>query len=176
MTIIKRILLASGVLLLLFVIVGFLLPTSYTIVRSVEIDASPARIHEYTGDLEKWPEWAPWKDEDPSIVVMFGDKTVGVGANQSWIGQSGDGSLRFTSSSPDRGIEYDLFFEGGKYRCESSMSYVEGDNGTTVTWTMDGDTETPVIGGYLALMMDSMVGGMFERGLLKLIKQVESNG
>ncbi len=141
---------------------------------SIVIDAGPEKIHEYVGDLMKWGEWTPWKEEDPTIVVTRGEKTSGVGASQSWVGESGDGALTITKNSPAEGIEYDLVLDGGAYVCESAMTYETlPDGGTKVTWIMNGDMGTPVIGGYFVLMMDSMVGEMFDRGLSNLKVRVE---
>jgi len=54
------------------------------------------------------------------------------------------------------------------------MLYEPQEEGKTlVTWRMKGDMNTPVVGAYFALMMDSMVGPMFDRGLEKLENQVE---
>ena len=171
---IRRIVIPLLALLVLGVIVGMLLPTTYSLSRSLIIKAKPESIHFYVGDLSKWDMWAPWKDEDPSIVTTLGEHTSGVGASQTWLGKDGDGSLTFTKSSPTKGIEYDLFFEGGAYQCWAAMHYdTVGENATKVTWIMKGKMDMPVIGGYVAMMMDSMVGNMFDRGLSKLKHQVE---
>ena len=164
-------LLALGVL---GVIVGMLLPTKYSLSRSLIIKAHPESIHFYVGDLSKWDRWAPWKDEDPSIITTLSEHTTGVGASQTWIGKDGDGSLTLTKSSPTEGIEYDLFFEGGSYRCWAAIHYDKvGENATRVIWKMKGNMNIPIIGGYMAMMMDSMVGNMFDRGLSKLKHTVE---
>jgi len=156
------------------VVVGLFLPTSYMVERSIVIDAPPSQIHKYVGDLNNWDAWEPWKEEDPTLVVTHGEKTKGVGASQSWVGESGDGALTFTKDSPIEGIQYDLVFDGGTYVCQSAMIYDPlGDGETKVTWTMIGDMGTPVIGGYFAMMMDSMVGEMFEKGLSNLKNSVE---
>lgn len=174
MRLVKNLLLAILIILILIVVVGLFLPTSYTVERSVVIDAGPEKVHEYVGDLNKWEEWAPWKEEDPSIVVTKGEKTKGVGASQYWVGDSGDGALTITKDSPEEGIEYDLVFEGGLYECQSAVMYEElKDGDTKVTWEMNGDMNSPIIGGYFALMMDSMVGEMFDRGLNNLKSKVE---
>ncbi len=107
-------------------------------------------------------------------MVTRGEKTKGVGASQSWVGESGDGALTFTKDSPKEGIEYDLVFDDGTYVCQSAMTYSPLEDGETkVTWTMMGDMGTPVIGGYFVLMMDSMVGKMFDKGLVNLKGAVE---
>ncbi len=54
------------------------------------------------------------------------------------------------------------------------MRYVPlAENMTKVTWSMQGDMNMPIIGAYLAMTMDSMIGTMFERGLSKLKSHVE---
>jgi len=163
-------------LAVLILVVGILLPSSYTVERSVVIEASPDEVHKYVGDLKKWEEWTPWKEDDPTIVVTYGEETKGVGASQYWVGDSGTGSLTFTKDSPEEGVEYDLTFDGGAYECKSAMKYnpLSG-NETKVTWTMAGDMGQSIVGGYLVLMMDSMVGGMFDKGLSNLKNKVEQN-
>jgi hypothetical protein len=172
--ILKTLLSTIIVIIVVVVVVGLFLPTSYTVERSIVINASPSRIHEYVGNLENWNFWEPWREEDPTIVITHGEKTKGVGASQSWVGDSGDGALTFTKDSPTEGITYDLVFDGGTYVCQSAMVYDPLEDGETkVTWTMSGDMGTPVIGGYFAMMMDAMVGGTFDKGLSNLKSTVE---
>ncbi len=174
MKILKTLLSVIVVIIIVVVVIGLFLPTSYTVERSIVIDAPPAQIHKYVGDLNQWDAWEPWKEGDPSIIVTRGEKTKGVGASQSWVGDSGDGALTFTKDSADEGIEYDLVFDDGTYVCQSAMIYDPLEDGETkVTWTMAGDMGTPVVGGYFVLMMDSMVGKMFDKGLANLKNTVE---
>lgn len=176
MRFLKNFLLAILLIIIIIVVVGLFLPTSYTVERSITIDSSPEKVHEYVSDLKMWDVWTPWEEEDPTIVVTRSEKTKGVGASQSWVGDSGDGALTITKDSPGQGIEYDLVFEGGQYLCQSAMVYDElSDGETKVTWTMNGDMETPVIGGYFAILMDSMVGDMFDKGLKNLKTAVEES-
>lgn len=157
----------------IFTVVGLFLPTKYTVTRTQVIPGKPASIHTHVNDLTKWEGWAPWKDEDPSLIVTLGDKTSGVGANQTWLGKDGNGQLTFTQSSPEKGIDYDLSFNNGLYKCTAFIHYRDIGGSTQVTWTMKGDMAFPVIGGYFALTMDSMAGPMFQRGLTKLKSVVE---
>jgi len=172
--ILRTILSVIIILIVVLVVVGLFLPTSYTVERSIVVDAPPAQIHKYVGNLNNWDSWAPFREGDPTIVVTHGEKTKGVGATQSWVGESGDGALTFTKDSPNEGIEYDVVFDDGTYVCQGAMTYNPLEDGETeVTWTMSGDIGTPVIGGYFVLMMDSMVGKMFDKGLSNLKHTVE---
>jgi len=173
MKIVKWILISIVAVVGLAAIVGAFLPTEFKIARSIIINADSATIHTFLGDLNKWEEWTPWKENDPSIVITQGDKTSGIGASQSWTGDSSNGKLIFTSSSPEKGIEYDLIMDDGEFKCKSAMLYNAEENGTQVTWTMSGDMEIPIIGGYFAIMMDLMAGKMFDQGLQNLKQVVE---
>ena len=68
-----------------------------------------------------------------------------------------------------------MVFDDGTYVCQGAMTYDPLEDGETkVTWTMSGDMATPVLGGYFVLMMDSMVGQTFEKGLTNLKNTVEN--
>ncbi len=162
----KRLLLALVTVLILLAVVGLMIPNDYEVSRSVEINADKEKIHKYVGDLEKWPAWSPWKEGDPTIETKIGEKSTGVGASQSWTGKEGDGRLEFVKSNEDKGIGYDLFFMGDKNKSYAEMNYNDANNDSVeVQWIMVGEINIPVIGGYFALMMDRMVGPMFEKGL-----------
>ncbi|MEM7009371.1 MAG: SRPBCC family protein [Thermodesulfobacteriota bacterium] len=174
MKLLKTIFSVLIVLIVVVVVIGLFLPTNYNIERSITIDAAPAEIHKYVGNLSNWNKWEPWRQADPSIVITPGEKTSGIGASQSWTGDSGDGALTFIKDSQTKGVEYDLVFDGGAYVSKSAITYDPLEDGeTNVTWTMTGDMDAPVIGGYFVLMMDSMVGQMFEKGLENLKSTVE---
>ncbi len=171
MKILKGFLFTVLALVVVFVAVGYFLPKDYDMERSIVIDATPERIHAYVGDLEQWDKWMPWKEADPSIEVKLGEKTKGVGAHQSWTGKDGKGELTFTASDPDKGIEYDMAFimdedTRAESHCVTSYEKVEG--GTKVTWAMKGTMPGAVLGGWFAMLMDSMAGKDFDKGLSKL--------
>ena len=174
----KKILIGVAVVLVLLVVVGLLLPTEYTIEERVTIQADSAKIHEQIGDLTRWQEWAPWVEEDPSIVTTFGEKTTGVGASQTWTSDSGDGELTFTACDPATGIEYDMAFIMDETRAPATcaMKYVAAGEGTEVVWTMNGDEGDfmpPVIAGYMTVFMKGSISSMFQQGLTKLKEIVE---
>lgn len=174
----KRLLLALIIVLVLLAVVGFMIPNDYEVSRSIKINATKEEIHKYVGDLENWPSWSPWNEADPSIETIIGEKTNDVGASQSWTGKDGDGRLVFVKSDIDKGIGYDLFFMGDENKCYAEMVYNDaGENSVEVEWNMVGQINTPVVGGYFALMMDRFVGPMFEKGLsnLKSVAESEKN-
>jgi len=161
------------VLAILFVIGGFVLPTDYSVSRSILINGEKELIHEYVGDLDKWPEWTPWKKADSSLIIMPGESSSGMGASQSWKGSSGSGSLVFTDTSPDSGIKYDIVFDNND-EAKGEIRYRDAGAMTEVTWSMTGDMgNIPILGPYLAMGMDILVGRMFKQGLEDLKEIIE---
>ena len=171
---IKKILYFLIILIAIFIVIGLFLPKEYIVSRSIVIDSDPEKIHKFVGDLKNWELWSPWIESDPSLEVKLGDKTTGVGASQSWKGEDGSGSLTFVKSDPERGVQYDLDFNDGQYKCVASFDYEDQGDSTKVTWNMQGSMDMPIIGGYLASKLDSLVGTEFQKGLEKLKKVVES--
>ncbi len=173
MPIIKRIGIGVGLATLVVIGVAFLLPRTYAVSRTITATADVASIHALVGDLEQWPEWTPWVKSDPTIVVTFGNLTKGVGAHQSWTGDSGSGELTFTGSEPGSGITYDMNFDEGKYSSQGAIRYRAVGSATEIVWEMTGDNGYNPVSRYFGLMMDPMVGPMFEDGLNRLKLLVE---
>jgi hypothetical protein len=175
----KKLLMFILALVVIIAAVGFFAPTEYDLARSVTIDAPPAAVHAYVGDLAKWPEWSPWEANDPSVKTTLGAQTTGVGATQTWTSESGDGELIFTACDPDTGVTYDMTFimEETRAPATATMSYKVVDGGTEVTWSMQGDMAEfmpPVFGGLMQLMSGMFIGADFEQGLTALKSKVEA--
>jgi polyketide cyclase/dehydrase/lipid transport protein len=174
----KKLLIGFLGLIVVVVIVGFFLPTTYAVDTRITVNATPAQVHAMVGDLERWPSWVPWQEDDPSLETTLGDKTTGVGASQSWTSDSGNGELVFTFADPAVGIEYDLNFivDGDRTPSKCAVKYeVVGDT-VVVVWTMSGDVADmmpPIAAGYLGIFLPDEIAKMFDRGLASLKSQVE---
>jgi hypothetical protein len=149
-------------------VVGLFLPSTFEVEKSVVIKSAPERIHQFTGDLAHWPEWTPWLNEDPSLVVSFGDPTSGVGATQAWTGGSSNGELALTRCDPDWGIAYEMTINKKTYTSTGSLEYIPAEGGTQVVWKMIGDNGNNIMARYFAGLMPSLIGPQFEEGLARL--------
>ncbi len=172
----KKFLTFSVLLLLNLGIIGYFLPARFEVSKTKTISSSSAHIHEYVGDLNRWQSWTVWNDNDPEFEIIISEKTTGIGASQNWTDKHGGGSLTFTSWSPEKGIEYDLFFQGGKYNSKGTIQYdTASQTRTRVHWNLEGDINIPIIGGYLALFMKYSIGKMFKESLDQLKFIVEKD-
>ena len=176
----QKILIGLVALLVAVVVAGLVMPTTYAIEKEITIDATPAEIHAYVGDLKKWPEWTAWEQEDDPIETTYGEKTTGVGASQSWTSKDGDGKLTITEWDVATSIAYEMAFitEHGRAPAICAMTYATESDKTTVTWTMRGDVAdfmAPVLSGLMTPFMKGSIGGMFDQGLSNLKKKIEDD-
>lgn len=161
-------------LLLVVVVAGGLIytatiPSDYNVSRSKVVKAPIGIAFNTVNDLKTWEEWGPWHDEDSTIVITYGDKTVGLGASSSWTGKEGPGKLKMIKEIPNKSINIEMQF--GDYdptKIEWNFEEVEG--GTKITWSMSA-ANNPFIFKMFAAMSggwDSMFGPMEEQGLNNL--------
>lgn len=158
-----------------FAAVGMSLPRDFAITRSIVISAHPIKVHLHVGELSVWPEWWPWNSHGPKASFTPGTATSGVGASLSWNGRPAPGRITFTKTVPTEGVEYDVLLDGHSAPYRGAFVYRGTANETQLEWKMSGRFQTPILGGYLALMADAMHGGMFEVGLRNIKRQVEED-
>lgn len=151
-----------------------MLPKRYSVSRTITINSTPEIIHRYVGDLNEWDKWGPWQQGNMDFKIIRGPVVAGVGAHQSWSVDDTGGELTFTRSDPATGIEYELLFNNGSYKSESSIKYDRSGNSTKVTWNMTGYTDMPFLGGYFALVINPVLGPVFQKSLNNLKLLVEN--
>lgn len=171
---IKKLVLVLFGLFILVTVVGFLLPSDYDVERSIVIQGDSATIFPYINNLQKWQAWTPWNKETyPTMIQTYSGPEEGVGAKSAWTDEkSGNGDLEIKTSDPEKGITYELHFDGySTSQCRIDMEKVEG--GVKVTMGMKGDMGGNPYTKYFGLMMDGAMGGEFEKGLKDLKMVVE---
>lgn len=176
MKLLKLLAVGFGVLVAVLVLIGFLLPQTYHVERSLIIRAKPEQIHAQVDNLKQWPEWTAWTvARFPDMKIRFEGPESGEGAIYYWEGkQTGAGKLKLTASDPAKGVRYDLDFENGKYLSKGGLAYEATADGTRVTWSNDGDLGGNPINRWFGLMMDRMMGPDFATGLKNLQSRLET--
>jgi uncharacterized protein YndB with AHSA1/START domain len=158
-----------GSIVLLIVVAGFMIPSSFSVQRSIEINAAPRKVYDLIVEPKKWKDWSVWTRRDPEMRITYSGPPFGMGAKWSWVSKSeGTGAMEFTRVEPDRTVEYSLSFPDYNMRSTGALRLEPSGNATRVTWSNTGDVGGNPIKHYLALMMDRMVGPDFEGGLANL--------
>jgi hypothetical protein len=153
----------------LVVAVGFLLPGTYRIQRSIVIDAPPDRIYPLVAAPRHWREWSIWNRRDPAMAMTFFGPESGAGAGWSWDSKTeGKGRMTFVTADPAKGFTYELFFPDVDSTSTGEIRFEPQGSATRVTWTNAGSLGGNPLMHYMAALMDRMVGPDFEAGLANL--------
>lgn len=165
-----------GAVALMIVLVGLVLPSTFSVERSIEIKAPARTIYDYVVEPKQWAKWSVWAKRDPAMRITYSGPPFGMGAKWSWVSKSeGTGSMQFTRVEPDRRVEYALAFPDFGMKSSGALAIEPAGERMKVTWTNSGDVGPNPLKRYLAFMMDRMVGPDFDAGLANLKALAESN-
>jgi effector-binding domain-containing protein len=175
MRILRNLLIVVAVLIGILVVVGFVLPDAAHVERSVVIERPPSQVFTVLDGFRRFNEWSPWFEKDPQAKYTYSGPITGVGAKASWSGNKdvGTGSQTIVESKPYSFIKSALDF-GELGQAAGTYTLTPSGDGTKVTWGLDVSAGGKLIGRYFNLMMDSMVGKDYDKGLAKLKKLVEA--
>ena len=177
MRIMKKMLLVALALALVFVVGGFLLPSTTHVERSVVIARPPASIFAMVNSFRRFNEWSPWHARDPKTVYTFEGPESGVGASMAWSSARSDvgkGRQTIIESDADHKVTMKLQFEGQGDAVASFVLTPAAGAGTRVTWGFDVEHGNNLMSRWFGLMFDRMVGPDYQAGLAKLKTVVEA--
>ncbi len=166
----KKIALWILVIIMVLVIIAYILPGKYKVIRSVYVKSKPELIYSLTCNFTKWKLWVPWtKSLDSTAVFTLGGTEGQVGSTWKWEGKvMGNGQMTSTEFIPSQLIAYDLSFDKGKYQSKGKITIEPAGDSCKVSWMDEGELGYNPINRYFGLMMDKMMGPDFVKGLAKL--------
>ncbi len=176
MKIIKFILAFLAIAILAVVVIGFFLPQTAQVERSISINQSADKVFAIVNNPSRFNEWSPWHEIDPNTQYEFSGPESGVGAKMSWNSEHkhvGKGTQEIIESVTNEKVVVALDFGQQGQPVAEILTAADGDS-TNVTWKLLSDAEGNIIGKYFNLMLDSMVGPMYEKGLAKLKSVAEA--
>lgn len=177
MKFLKYLFLIIAALAVVIVVVGFFLPKSVHMERSTTINASIDKVFQQVNTFEDYNSWSPWFERDPNAEYQFSGPETGVGAKMAWQSddaQVGDGSQEIVESTYPKHVKTELMFGEDPKPGYAVFTLEElGPRETKITWSFEADFGNNIIGRYFGLMMDSMLGPDYEKGLASLKANVE---
>ena len=174
----KIILIAIPTIIVVFLIIIAMQPSTYRVTRSVAITAPQEVVFPHMNELKKWEAWNPWGKADPNMKLTYGGPASGVGANYTWAGNKevGEGRATITESRPSESVKYKMeFFKPMSSSSEMEFTFKPQGNQTEVTVTATGEKNFMAKAFCLFMSMDNMIGGKFEKALANLKAIVESS-
>jgi len=172
----KKVLLGLGIIIVLFLLAGLFLPSSYHVERSIVISEPVEKVYPQVANLNNWMRWNPWTAMEPTAKNEVKGSGEDLGSVWAWEGEViGKGSLTIKELEPNRLVRSQLVFVAPQaMKSEDIWQFTPTADGTEVTWAMEGDLDYP-IGRNFGLFMDGMLGGDFEKGLDNLKKVTEAS-
>ena len=151
---------------------------TYSVERSVTIDAPPARIYDQIANFHNWISWSPWEGLDPELKRTYSGAESGTGAVYRWSGnrKAGQGRMEITDATEPSRVQIDLVFEKPwKARNDTLFTIQPEGSGSSVDWSMTGKNTlmTKVMGIFKS--MDNLLGPDFEKGLARLKATTEKS-
>jgi hypothetical protein len=167
-----------GLLALALILVGiaFALPSQVTVARSIVINAPEGAVFPYLTNLHKFADWSPWAARDPQLRVTYAGPESGKGAHTEWESSQksiGTGLMEITEADPNRHAELVVNLNGLEGTTFYDIS--PAGSGSKVTWGFGYNAGTSPMGRWKGLMLDRLIGGEFQSGLVKLKERVEAD-
>lgn len=162
-------------LLILLAVIGLTLPDAATVEREITIKAPVATVFPHINSMQAFHAWSPWTRGDPSTQYVFEGPEQGVGSRMRWFSGSedvGQGSQEIIASVANQHVETSLVF-GDKGSGIARFTLIPDAEGTTVRWQFHSDFGWDLFSRYVGLMLDSMIGAAYEKGLRTLKEGIE---
>lgn len=142
--------------------------------KSIEIDASTAKVRELVEDFSHWNSWSPWTIVEPNCSVDVVGSPRESGHSMSWDGEVIGSGKNTLQSLEAHQLNYDLeFFKPWKSKAKASFLFEEIGNQTKVTWIMN--SSMPFFMFFMIKTMKNWIGMDYERGL-RMLKEVSEKG
>jgi len=174
----KKLLLAVGVVLVAFALFIATRPASYRVSRSKAIAAPPLSVYPLVADFHQWEKWSPWAKLDPAMKTTHAGPAAAVGSSYAWSGNDkvGEGKMTIVEAKPGERLRLRLeFLKPFASTSSTEFSFAPKAGGTETSWTMEGHNDFLGKAFSLFVDMDKMIGSDFEKGLSQLKAVAEAD-
>jgi len=136
----------SGVLIL-YLILGLLLPGTWEARVDIFLSSPPGAVFPFLNRMDQWVLW----NQMPDSGVETEGPAEGVGAGLRWDDDNyGEGWVRIVTSEVDARVEYEVQVEGGALEIRGTLSLSPEGRGVRLHWSERGDFGWNPLMGYAA--------------------------
>ena len=173
----KKITASLALAIVVLLIYVALKPGQMLVAREILMRASAETIFPYMNNSKKANDWMPWQDSDPDVKIFYSGPEEGIGSKSSWDskGKMGTGEALVIESVFNQMVKTQLTYTKPFQMAQiAELSLTSEGGGTKVRWSVSGHNGFffRLIGVFINC--DKMIGGEFEKGLLKLKSKVEN--
>lgn len=173
MKLVKYLGLALITLIVLFFVIGFMLPSQWEAKAERSINAPANEIFALINTPKTWPTWSAWTQEKyPELQQSFSGPESGQGAKQRWHDGSMDGELTITNTQAPTKMNYDVAMNNGEFTMSCEINLAPKDAKTDTTWRCWGDVGTNPMGRIMMKMFKPMMEQDFADSLAGLERKL----
>jgi len=123
-----------GVLFLVVLVMGFLLPKAWRVDREILIHREAESIFPLISNPKNWQEWSVWNTEN-GMKFSFSGAASGKDASMSWKGNQINGKMTILKTVNSNNIELLMDLENGRFLVKCTI-VVDGSvpNFSQVAW------------------------------------------
>ena len=173
MKILRNVVIAIAVLLVLFLVIGFFLPSTFAVERSTVVAAPADSLWVRVATPRTWATWSAWTaKEDSTLAYTYAGPESGVGAVMRFTAQKmGNGELEIVEAVPGRVVGYELRLAGTDMKVNGRVTLEPEGDGTKVTWRDSGDLGGNVLLRYLVPMLNGNLAAAYEKNFAGLRRE-----
>lgn len=114
----------------------YLLPAELEVQQTIVLQAPPEEVYALLDNPMEWQKWSVLnKQEDPSLIHLYGGPMAGTGARMQWSGDRvGNGQVVFTESISPSSLSYRQSENGAAENILGSFTLAPVAGGTQVVW------------------------------------------
>jgi carbon monoxide dehydrogenase subunit G len=166
----------SGVLLL-YLVLGILLPGTWEAEVTADLSAPPATVFDFLDRAEEWVRWNALPESGAEFLGPDEETASGLVWDDP---QYGKGSFSILTLDPPHHMQYEVSIEGGTLTIQGTILLTASGNATRLHWREEGDFGWNPLMGYAARGMTESQEAAMEASLNTLRdllpKQEEGGG
>ena len=173
MKIIRNIFIFLLILNASLLIIGYFLPSEYTVSRQVTIQRSSSDIFQYAKLVKNQFNYNVWWRLDTNQVTTYSGDDGAIGFKANWTSELesvGSGEQEIMGIQENERLDFRLHFQKPfESNATSSMEFKSIDSlSTQVTWNIDGEMVYPYNALLLFMSMEEVMGSDLQSGLNNL--------
>lgn len=174
MTRIIEFLISLAIVAVLFIVVGFLLPSQRHVEHSVETNRNMSIVFDTISSFNRFTHWNVLPLRDPNMDIRISDPASGVGARLDYTSEEdglGQGSWEITDVVPGKSVSFAITDEerGENKRTTYTLTPTGRNNrNVRITQSYDVDYGMNLLGRYSGMYVSSGVGEAMKMSLQRL--------
>lgn len=171
MKILKKVLIALGILIAIPLLVALFMSKDYALEREVTINKPKQVVFDYVKYLKNQNNYSTWNRMDPDMKQSYRGTDGAPGFVSAWESKMvGDGEQEIKKITEGERVDTELRFKGMFAAISPAYMTTEAvsDSVTKVKWGMEGHMAYPMNFMQVFMSMEDMIGTEYEKSLLTL--------